>query len=487
MGVWSLPKVVFFTTKEMNIAPVAQFTVSPNPYPIGYESIDDEGEIAQALEINDSSYDPNGDPIFERSWSVERNGNEIYRSSSPPSGIQFDQWGEGTYVITLRVKDDPKTGEALWSEPYSQSLTVIRANEPPIIVTFEPNYNPIPEDVPLSFTYEFHDPQGYPINMASIQWRFIQLSSLSDEVAGDEPGWVYEKPPERFEEYNPSDEVRYFRIQISVENDPPYTQLEPMRSDWATVNLTVLPKNKPPVANFTIDPNPANIDDTITFTCHATDPEGLGLAERRLDITVRDIDGNIINEYSYTGDQLIQKTFNFDSMLSATDKLFLTFVYRVRDVYPHGDYGSDTPPPLWSEPSTQVLTLYPHLTGKLEVLPHIGNYLVSGAKFNYRVITSGYADKVTVEFEDSFFDKNRSQRTTDLPWEYELPSNHNKWKSDCTVDIHAKDGKYDVTIIIQRGTPGSTTVPYKRLVLNESVEVRGSVYDLIKIRGRDGW
>ena len=98
--------------------PVAMFTISPTPV------IADE-----PYTINDTSYDPDGDPIVACEWKVQKpDGTWV---DIPEMKDTFEEMGlddDATYTVGLRVKDDP-TGrhpalEPLWSDWKYQSVQV---------------------------------------------------------------------------------------------------------------------------------------------------------------------------------------------------------------------------------------------------------------------------------------------------------------------------------------------------------------------------
>lgn len=93
---------------NMTVAPVATFTVVPD------EIFATQTEVT----VKDESYHPRGLEIVEHEWS----------------GLESYYADPGEYTITLRVKDV----NGVWSEPYSQTITVIPPNEPPV-AAFETN------------------------------------------------------------------------------------------------------------------------------------------------------------------------------------------------------------------------------------------------------------------------------------------------------------------------------------------------------------
>lgn len=117
LGVWSDWCVRTVGTAAGNLAPVALFTVEPSI--VSYRKV---------TTIADKSFDPDNDPLDTYQWTVVKNGWQTVWSytggaSTPPN---IAGYGVGGYLITLKVRDN----RGLWSDPYSQSVTVM--NHPPV-------------------------------------------------------------------------------------------------------------------------------------------------------------------------------------------------------------------------------------------------------------------------------------------------------------------------------------------------------------------
>jgi len=215
-GAWSDPKVQVITTQNINLPPVAQFTVNPATQVIN-----------KPLNITDLSYDPNGDPIAERSWRVQKpDGTWINYGSTLPTNIP--SLGVGTYTIELKVRDNPKFGTPLWSEPYTQTVTIIPDNNKPV-ARFTIGPNPVVADEPYVLNDTSYDPDGDPI--VAREWK----------VQKPDGSWVtinQWKPT--FDEMGLGDDGTY-KIQLRVLDDPSrrHPALTPMWSDPYTVTVQV--------------------------------------------------------------------------------------------------------------------------------------------------------------------------------------------------------------------------------------------------------
>lgn len=116
LGVWSDWCVRTVGSASGNLAPVAMFTVTPN-----------QVSYPKATTIEDKSFDPDNDPLDIYEWKVVKDGwQQVWYTyggaGAPPSMTNF---GVGSYQITLKVHDN----RGLWSEPFSQYVTVM--NHPP--------------------------------------------------------------------------------------------------------------------------------------------------------------------------------------------------------------------------------------------------------------------------------------------------------------------------------------------------------------------
>jgi len=215
-GAWSDPYVSVLSTMQVNLAPIAMFTVDPNTQVVN-----------KTISISDMSYDPNGDPIAERSWRVQKpDGTWVNYGSTPPTNIP--SLGVGTYTIELKVRDNPQFGTPLWSEAYTQQVTVIPDNNKPV-ARFTIGPNPVVADEPYTLNDTSYDPDNDPI--VAREWK----------VQKPDGSWVtinQWKPT--FEEMGLGDDGTY-KIQLRVLDDPSrrHPALTPMWSDPYTVTVQV--------------------------------------------------------------------------------------------------------------------------------------------------------------------------------------------------------------------------------------------------------
>lgn len=255
-GAWSDPKAQFITTKNVNIAPVALFTVSPDPLP-----------LSKTMTITDKSYDPNGDTIASRHWTMFKNGAKVFDSYTMPTTTDIVKNGVGSYKITLVVRDNPQYGLPLDSEPYSQEFKVIADNRKPV-ANFTVSPNPVPTDVNVAYTENSTDPDNDPI--VQREWRVKKTTE-------PESAWkTYSTPPVNFESFG----TGIVQIQLRVKDQPVLPQLDALWSDWYEQRLTVIAGNQKPIARFNPSPNPVPADEPVNYNDTSYDPEGKPLVEK---------------------------------------------------------------------------------------------------------------------------------------------------------------------------------------------------------------
>jgi len=430
VGEWSLPNVRTASTSSLNMAPVAQFSVSPNPLPLG-----------KSLIYNDISYDPNGDPIVQRNWRMAKlpNGSWMNYGGTPPNN--FSSLGVGDYKIELTVKDS----QGAWSDPFYQTVTVIPDNNKPF-ARFTVSPNPLPLDVPVTYSDTSWDPDGDPI--VAREWQYQKNSGA----------WVNGQPMD-FTALGTGS----YNIRLRVKDQPALSQMTPLWSDWYIQALSVIAGNQKPVAQFAVTPNPAITDEPVTYTDTSYDPEGKGIAERVWQVT--DTAGRVLGEYH---NQLPPRVFantGWGDGGAGTYRIGL----RVRDNSPNG-----ISPALWSDWTWQTLTVVMPLSGSGEISP---NPALSGFRVHITVQTSGYAEEVTVSFpQDSYFQGEEITLAPDKP----VTNKENTWRGAYLTDVKTPDGPYNVTATVKRMSVAPQTI-----MVPLTLVIRGDIYDQIRVRIRD--
>lgn len=430
VGEWSLPNVRTVSTSSLNMPPVAQFAVSPNPLPLGKNLI-----------YNDISYDPNGDLIVQRNWRMMKlsSGSWVNYGATPPNN--FTSLGVGDYRIELTVKDQP----GAWSEPFYQTVTVIPDNNKPF-ARFAVSPNPLPLDVAVTYDDTSWDPDGDPIVVREWQWQKNSGSWQNDQ-------------PLDFAALG----IGSYNLRLRVKDQPALAQMTSLWSDWYVQPLIVIAGNQKPVAQFTVTPNPALTDEAVTYTDTSYDPEGAGIVERVWQVTTTD--GRVLGEYH---NQLPPSVFGNTGWGDGGEGTYRIGL-KVLDQSPN-----NISPQLWSDWTWKTLTIIMPLSGSGEITP---NPALSGFRVQVTVETSGYAEEVKVSFPaDSFFNSDEIILTP----ESAASSKHKTWQGTYLTNAKTSDGLYAVTATIKRTSvaPQTVTIPL-------TLAIQGDVYDQVRVRIRD--
>ena len=218
------------TLTVRNAAPTASFTIDPNPAGAGQlvtfdgsASSDPEGPITST----NHDWDLDGDGDFERTGRV------VSRTYSAAATIQ----------ITLQVTDSNGVIDTA-----TQTLTV-SGGAPTASFTVSPNPASIGEEVTLDGSAS-SDPEG-PIANADHDWD-LDGDLAYDDATGEIVTTSYDQPGPK-------------TIRLRVTDSDNLT---------ATTSRTLTVNNTAPTASFTISPNPAQINQTVTFNGSASNDNG---------------------------------------------------------------------------------------------------------------------------------------------------------------------------------------------------------------------
>ncbi|MBO8171207.1 MAG: hypothetical protein H0Z33_04850 [Bacillaceae bacterium] len=444
-GVWSDPNVKVISTDNLNVPPVAHFTVFPNPLPVGkVASYDASG-----------SYDPDiGDTITQHRWRIKHpSGNWVDYGSHPP--VSFSQ--TGTYSIELTVKDS----YGAWSEPFYQTLEVIPANTPPV-ARFTVNPNPVPQDVDVSYHDTSYDPDGDPL--VAWQWRYRK----------DGGAWISGKPTS-FESLG----TGTYDIALRVKDQPALSQLTPKWSSWFTRTLTVVEGNNKPVANLVLSPNPVPADEPLTWIDRSTDPEGKKLQAYELIVTQQESGVS----QTYTG-RYGKGSGTPKDMSSAFIQIFeavgfpndgvgtYTIQYRVQDTSPNG-----LSPTLWSDWQIQHLIVEDPLRITGDLNPYEAH---SGQAITLTADTEGKAQHVFVEVDwNKDGDFNDENERIDLIPEFSTSTKLNNWGKDVIIPLPTQDGTYTLRYTATKISPWDGSL--KTVTDMKTLLVSGDIFDDHKV------
>ncbi|RJE86928.1 fibronectin type III domain-containing protein [Paenibacillus sp. 1011MAR3C5] len=163
-GAWSPETIRFVSTNPFNRPPVALFTIDNKTI-----------SLNGAATFTDQSYDPDNDSIGQRVWTVKKGNVQLYQGANKPSGALIKQYAAqqgltalGKYTISLRVKDNPRVAEPLWSNTHTEFLDIV--NYPPI-AQFDPLEPTYRDDLNTAINRTVNpDRDGDPV---SYQWRLM--------------------------------------------------------------------------------------------------------------------------------------------------------------------------------------------------------------------------------------------------------------------------------------------------------------------------
>lgn len=119
-GAWSQPLARYVSTGSTALKPIADFQLPTQVTKF------------KQLNTNDQSYDPAGRVINQKTWTITKNGAQIYTGTSMIN--DFGTYGSGNYTVALKVKNDIN----LWSDVFQRNIIVTEDLANPAI-SFSPN------------------------------------------------------------------------------------------------------------------------------------------------------------------------------------------------------------------------------------------------------------------------------------------------------------------------------------------------------------
>lgn len=391
---------------SMNLPPVAKFIVDPNP-----------AIAKKPFTITDLSYDPNGDNITQRQWRV-KNPAGTWQDLGGTKPSQFNVLG--LHVIELKVKDAP----GLWSEPYTQDVMV---NNLAPVAQFTMNPNPAATGETVTFADTSYDPNGD--NIVERKW------TLTDPL-GNETEYINSMPPSTYTL------VGDWIVTLEVKDE---------HGLWsAPTSRILIILNTPPHAQFTMVPNPAKINEIVTFTNLSWDTDGHSMSFD-WDIT-RDGYG-LVEMFS---DGVKNTPYSFTKSFDIEGKYFIRLV--VTD-----EFGAK------GETIHSLIVWTPLEIVDSDLNP---NPAQAGIRITATIQTDGYAESVKLTHNDP----KLGIQVVNLEPSNVLPSKVNTWTGRFRTSPWIPDGAYPVYIEANRsgvtGISGPQTET-KTLILN----IEGTVYD----------
>lgn len=389
-----------------NMPPVAKFIVDPNP-----------AIAKKPFTITDLSYDPNGDIIVEWNWRVRTPANvwQDYGSTKP---VQFDELG--LYVIELKAKDE----HGLWSEPYLQDVMV---NNLAPVAQFTMNPNPAATGETVTFTDTSYDPNGD--NIVERKW------TLTDPL-GNETEYINSMPPSTYTL------VGDWIVTLEVKDE---------HGLWsAPTSRILIILNTPPHAQFTMVPNPAKINEIVTFTNLSWDTDGHSMS---FDWDITREGYGLVEMFS---DGVKNTPYSFTKSFDIEGKYFVRLVAT-------DEFGAK------GETIHSLIVWTPLEIVDSDLNP---NPAQAGIRITATIQTDGYAESVKLTYNDP----KLGIQVVNLKPSNVLPSKVNTWTGRFRTSPWIPDGAYPVYIEANRsgvtGISGPQTET-KTLILN----IEGTVYD----------
>jgi hypothetical protein len=160
-GEWSSPESRYITTASIVAKPVANFNVEKSTI-----------SKYEALPLSDTSYDPAGRTISDKVWTVTKNGTQIYSGATPLTN--FLSYGEGSYRISLKVKNDAN----LWSDEFARNITVTTDTEKPEAIVSPTSQDWSPNNASINVTFSDKGGSGFK------QQRYVVNQSATAPTSG---------------------------------------------------------------------------------------------------------------------------------------------------------------------------------------------------------------------------------------------------------------------------------------------------------------
>lgn len=224
--------------------PVADFKVASTPN--GWGSYNVALDSSPSYDLDHLSRPDRGAVATEWKWMDPSTG--VWQSGAP-STLAAGK----TFLISLRVQDL----EGAWSFPVVKMVNTAGLNMPPI-AKFVVSPNPLPVGKYASYdTSGSYDPDPGDTIIA-YQWSYREEGGSWSAPAPNPPNY-----PTTFTKENTDYEIKLMLEDNHGNWSDPYIQ-----------TLHTIPPNKPPVAKFTINPNPVPQDVKTSYTDQSWDPDG---------------------------------------------------------------------------------------------------------------------------------------------------------------------------------------------------------------------
>jgi PKD repeat protein len=222
---------------------VPGIALAQNSAPVANAGPDQYLFLGEAVTLQGSATDPDGDPIMAWQWEVVSAPASSTYSLSPvdASDPMFTTDTVGNYVLTLIAFDG-----FLWSDPDATVVIVVENQPPTVVISATPVSGAAPLVVEFDGT-ESVDPEDGEL---LYDWDFGDMSGATGATVSHEYA-----------------EVGIYTARLIVTDDFGNTDLD-------TIEITVTAPNNPPEASPTATPNSGPAPLTVQFAANTSDPDG---------------------------------------------------------------------------------------------------------------------------------------------------------------------------------------------------------------------
>ncbi|MHC1749525.1 MAG: stalk domain-containing protein [Cellulosilyticaceae bacterium] len=173
-----------------------------------FSFIEEEYTAGQVVDVNNQSFDEDGDTIAEMQWMINNDPAKTSKTLHP----MFKTPWPGTYDVSLKVKDT----SGMWSGWYTKKITV-KPNVAPVVTNLEASKEKFSCGDKLEFTYAYDNESWEAIKEE--KWTYRK----ADETQAQR---IYAKPERIFEEgtytvglrlidaYGNSSEEKQFTVEV---------------------------------------------------------------------------------------------------------------------------------------------------------------------------------------------------------------------------------------------------------------------------------
>lgn len=156
-------------------------SVVPNQAPVASFYFPETYVAGQVVSVVDESYDPDGDTITDKLWSVAGEKTVTNRELSN----MFKTPRAGTYTIGLKVQDSKGT----WSEWNYQTITIL-PNQAPVITSLEPTKSSFAQGEPIEFLPYTYENESWE-TVTEGKWTYRKVEEAENRATLGKPNMIF--------------------------------------------------------------------------------------------------------------------------------------------------------------------------------------------------------------------------------------------------------------------------------------------------------